>query len=169
VFGYMTHDNRLGGVTAPERNVIADNRADGVSLWDSGTMSNTIAGNYIGLNANGTVALGNRSHGVSLARVSSNTIGGVTSAAGNIISGNGEAGIGISGVGTTGNTIANNAIGVGSDPKGALGNAWGIACWLDAERLEVQNNTFADNLIAGNRYNGIHLDGWALVPLDGIG
>ena len=58
--------------------------------------SNTISGNFIGTNASGTGALGNSLDGINL-QASSNTIGGTTTTARNVISANGQHGISLGG------------------------------------------------------------------------
>jgi len=58
--------NRVGGKKPEERNVISGNESAGVGITGSGTMSNTVVGNYIGTDAGGTVALGNDWSGVTL-------------------------------------------------------------------------------------------------------
>ena len=64
-------------------------------------------GNFIGTNAAGTAALGNSEDGI-LVNSSSDTIGGTTAGAGNLISGNTDDGVEITGSGTTGNLVAGN-------------------------------------------------------------
>src|SRR5262249_61747836 len=51
--------NAVGGTAAGARNVISGNGGDGVTIKDTGTMGNVVAGNFIGTNAAGTLALGN--------------------------------------------------------------------------------------------------------------
>src|SRR5207237_8567167 len=46
-----THHNTIGGTAAGAGNVISGNRIDGIQLLDPGTSNNTVAGNFIGLNA----------------------------------------------------------------------------------------------------------------------
>ena len=56
--------NRIGGSTPGERNIISGNGGRGVVIRGSGTMSNTVSGNYIGTNASGTASLPNAFEGV---------------------------------------------------------------------------------------------------------
>src|SRR5262245_1678065 len=86
----------IGGTTAAARNVISGN-GRGLSV-EFGASSNTIQGNYIGLNATGTAKLPNNGAGVQL-DAPNNLIGGAVAGAGNVISGNTSNGIG----GTAGN------------------------------------------------------------------
>ena len=81
-------------------------------MTDSGTNSNKVQGNIIGLNAAGTAAIPNQFEGIAIfGTASSNTIGGTTAASPNIISGNIGSGISISGTGTKLNKVQHNLIG----------------------------------------------------------
>jgi len=68
-------------------------------------MSNTVSGNYIGTDVNGTAALPNGSDGVSISASSSNLIG-----SGNVVAYNSRHGIGVYGPSSSGNTITENSI-----------------------------------------------------------
>ena len=99
-------NNTIGGNTDGERNVISGNGEDGVRIADSGTMSNTVSGNYIGLAANGTAALGNANRGVYIVSdAQNNTVG-----PGNVIAYNSYEGVEVNGGSTSGNTITQNSI-----------------------------------------------------------
>lgn len=63
----------VGGETAQVRNVISGNESNGIRL--SNVTNSTIAGNYIGINATGTAALGNGKTGVRMEDSSGNVIG----------------------------------------------------------------------------------------------
>ena len=89
--GLRQHDWRYRG---PARNIISGNAEYyGVELWATGTTDNVVEGNYIGTDASGSTALGNR-WGVEIDNgASGNTIGGTVAGAGNIISGNAAYGV----------------------------------------------------------------------------
>src|SRR5262249_39318519 len=121
--------NSDGSGDAAEQNVISGNINEGVRVDDSSY--NIIAGNIIGLRANGSAALLNTYSGVSL--VNHNSIGNLIGTNGdgvndagerNVISGNGQVGIGVFN-GPNGNVIAGNYIGTNITGNAALGN--GIA------------------------------------------
>jgi hypothetical protein len=129
--------NTIGGTAAGAGNVISGNSADvfradgedvadGVDILDSATTGNVVEGNFIGTNAAGTAALGNAGDGVFINASSSNTIGGTTAAARNIISGNGTPSTFGRGVdiesGATDNVIEGNYIGTDVTGAVALGN-----------------------------------------------
>ena len=81
------HDNRIGGVTAVQRNLISGNREAGVYIAN-GSYNNYVRGNYIGVDKDGQTALGNR-WGIYVAIGSNqNWIGDTAPAAGNLVSGN---------------------------------------------------------------------------------
>jgi len=79
----------IGGTGAGERNVISGNAYDGVSIYGSDTDSNTVAGNYIGTDANGTLPLGNGYEGVKIYGDCDNNVVG----AGNVIAYNARNGV----------------------------------------------------------------------------
>ena len=69
--------NTIGGAAAGAGNVISGNTNDGVQIVGSGTSDNVVAGNLIGTNVTGTVAIVNGYNGVQLSNdASGNTIGG---------------------------------------------------------------------------------------------
>src|SRR6185503_18387301 len=70
-------NNTIGGTTASARNIISGNLEDGVAIRDTNTSSNTVAGNYIGTDVNGTFAVANGWYGVDIfAAATNNTVGG---------------------------------------------------------------------------------------------
>jgi hypothetical protein len=83
---------QFGGPVAGERNVVSGNTGYGVRITGSG---HTIAGNLIGVAADGTTALGNGTNGIVFNSNDSNpvTIGGTAPGTGNVIANNGAAGI----------------------------------------------------------------------------
>jgi Calx-beta domain len=113
---------------------------------------NQIQGNFIGTNAAGTVAVPN--HDGMRINVASETIGGTSPAARNVISGNTANGILLaSGAAITvqGNYIGTNAAGTGAVPNGANG------IFMDFSNNSTIGGTAtgAGNLIAFNGGNGV--------------
>src|SRR5262249_25786896 len=147
-------ENRIGGPIAEARNVISGNRSDGVVITSNG---NVLEGNFVGTDVTGTLALSNGQDGVSVSGGASNSIGGMTAGARNVISGNNRDGIVIrSG---NGNLVQGNYIGTDVKGKNPLGNgAHGVH--ID---VATANNTIggtatgAGNLISGNRLIGVRL------------
>jgi hypothetical protein len=110
--------------------------------------SNQIEGCYIGTDASGTLAAGNRL-GVEISfGAHDNTIGGL---ARNIISSNTQQGILISGAGSNDNGIAGNFIGLNARGDGILGNSEGILINQGARRCTIGSYDIAlRNVISGN-------------------
>ncbi len=87
--GFGSH--AIGGAGSQFRNFISGN--DGSGIYTNGSAFNTIQGNYIGLNASGTAAIGNGTAGQNTSGISINGgtpqfIGGTAAGEGNVISGN---------------------------------------------------------------------------------
>ncbi len=101
-------NNRVGGTTAAERNIIADSLHNGVILKGATTSNNLIQGNVIGADVTGALNLGNRLHGVFVEDATNNSIGGTASGAGNVIAYNDFAGVNVTT--GTGNLISSNSI-----------------------------------------------------------
>src|SRR5262249_40264406 len=111
-------NNTIGGSTPGTGNVIAGNSV-GVDIL--GADGNAVQGNVIGLAADGVTAFGNN-FGVEIeAGAESNTVGGTTASAGNVIAGN-SVGVFITGNGTSGNAVQGNWIGVAADGVTPRGN-----------------------------------------------
>jgi CSLREA domain-containing protein len=116
-------NNTVGGTAAGARNIISGNQR-GVQISDEGASRNKVQGNFIGTDANGSVAIGNTEEGVLITgSASNNTVGGTTSGEGNRIAHNGDDGVLI--FTGTGNSVLSNQIfanaGLGID----LGNVAG--------------------------------------------
>jgi CSLREA domain-containing protein len=109
-----------------------------------------IEGNFIGTDAAGTSALGNRG-GVDLFATANSTVGGTTRASRNLISANTFEGIFIEGGGTFGqgssdnNLIQGNLIGTQKDGIQALGNGTGVGILFDADGNRILSNSIFSN------------------------
>jgi hypothetical protein len=101
--------NTIGGPVDADRNVISGNSSSGIELFGAGATGNDVFGNYIGLDAGGTLDRGNDEEGVDLQFASSNTIGGPLAGQRNIISGNDSDGIEVDDSDL--NVVQNNYIG----------------------------------------------------------
>jgi len=149
--------NLVGGDTPEERNVISGNDSDGVVIQGTGTMSNTVSGNFIGTVVTGTQKLGNYWDGVRIEDgAQNNTIGGTTSGERNVISGN-KIGVTISGSGTMTNTVSGNYIGTDASGLSKLENAYyGVRISAGAENNTVGGQTAGErNVISGNDICGV--------------
>jgi hypothetical protein len=136
VFITTTSSNRVGGVTAGERNIISGNGFDGVLI--SSATGNAVKGNYIGTDVTGTINLDNLRSGVRI-DASNNTVGGTNAGEGNIIAFNGTGVVVLSG---RGNAILQNAIfsntGLGID-LGGDGVTANDSCDGDTGPNDLQN------------------------------
>jgi titin len=150
--------NAIGGTTPAAGNIISGNVLNGVVLTDHGTSGNLIAGNFIGTDASGAVAIGNGGYGIVVFNgASSNTIGGTSSSAGNVISGNGYSGMELAGTDTSKNLIEGNLIGTDKSGTTALANANdGIVLSTGASNNTIGGTTgAAANVISSSPYDGI--------------
>jgi hypothetical protein len=144
--------NTIGGAQAGDRNVISGNTSGGVFLY---TSNNLIQGNFIGTDGTGGASVPNgylsfNYVGGVILFGNSNTIGGTTPGAGNVISGNGADGIDL--VGVSDNLIQGNLIGTGADGTEPLGNgAGGISAFYGASDNTIGGLADgAGNVIANN-------------------
>jgi titin len=152
--------NTVGGTSAAARNVISGNKSHGVLLQGAGTVNNLIEGNYIGLNAAGSAAVGNTYDGVAvLSAGGGNVVGGTAPGAGNIISGNGRFGVDLLGAGTAGNAVQDNFIGTNPAGGAALPNGGAGVTVL----FGPASNTVFGNLVSGNSGLGVLLAGTGTV------
>jgi hypothetical protein len=159
-------NNRIGGTTAAERNVITGNGLAGVIVESAGATGNIISGNYIGLKTDGvgttSTSVTTATEGILLGPASTATrIGGTTAGERNVISGNlngvfasnssnnliqGNY-IGTDATGMTRSTTLNNGIefdfGSNNVVGGTAGTTRGGAC------------TGACNVISGNGQDGM--------------
>lgn len=141
--------NFVGGTAAGSGNLISGNNY-GVYLVDTNTISNVIQGNYIGTDAAGTAKVPNTQDGIEMI-APSNTAGGTSGAAGNVISGNGIDGIHIAGTNAIGNIVQGNYIGLDATGAGRLGNT-GCGVSISAAPYNTVGGAVlgSGNVISGN-------------------
>ena len=165
--------NRIGGTTAPQRNVISGNTFPGIAL-STGAANTMVQGNFIGTNAAGTAALGNSEDNILVVNGASNntiggtagvTVGGPCTGACNVISGSVNfSGIAIVGPAVINNTVIGNYIGTDVTGTQDLGNAGGGAfggngIYNRAPGTRIGGPTPQErNLISGNSASGVFLD-----------
>ena len=130
---------------AVEGNVIAGNTADGVAISGSGSDSNVVAGNLIGIGVTGQ-ALGNGGNGVAIFggatknRIGTDSNGKSDLLERNIIAASGSHGLVISGAGTASNLVAGNFVGIDATGLVDLGNT--------SDGILIDNGA-ANNVIGG--------------------
>ena len=146
--------NTIGGSAAGAGNLISGNLQSGIRIDGDG---NTVAGNWIGLDATGTAGAGNGIDGVVIVDLATNnTIGGIGANDRNVISGNGDEGVSIDGA--IGTVVIGNYIGTNAAGTAVIGNGGdGVAIQFDAVNTTVGGTTVAErNIIAGNGSNAVN-------------
>lgn len=156
---FEASNNRIGGTTASERNVISNHvhgqQSAGIEIraFQHDATGNVIAGNYIGTDPTGSSAqrnlLGVYIHGSS-AQASNNTIGGDTVSARNVLVSddtNVQIGDLLCNLGAAGNIVQGNYMGLNAAGTAALGPAVGIAIRCSSGNL-IGGTQAAGNIIA---------------------
>ncbi len=134
----------------------------GIRINDSA--NNTIVGNWIGVDRDGTADLGNAGDGIGIVAGANNTIGGATAADRNVISGNNDEGIDIDG-GVSGTVIQGNYVGTDKTGTAAIANGQtGVGNWggilVGGDNTTIGGvNPGEGNLISGNNSWGIIIEG----------
>jgi hypothetical protein len=145
----------LGGETEGQGNIISGISAYAVTLGTS-VMNTVIAGNIIGLAADGATAAPNQG-GISLSLIGNGNEIGVPGA-GNIISGNEGAGILLNGLISSSNRIRANIIGLAADGATVVPNGGDGMTLAAASDIQVGGAAAGEgNIIAGNSSSGISL------------
>jgi hypothetical protein len=137
--------------------VISGQNGNGVVITGSGTTNNVVQGSFIGTNPSGSQADPNGNGVVIEAGAASNTIGGTTSAARDVISGNLSLGVEITGIGTSKNIVEGAYIGTNAAGTGALPNGInGVDITYGATNNTVGGTAAgARNVISGNTFEGV--------------
>jgi hypothetical protein len=163
----------IGGGAAGQGNVISGNNAvptaHGVTILNAS--SNTVAGNFIGTEVSGLVALPNGGDGVLIfgpgGATSGNLVGGTTGSPANVISGNGGNGVRINGPLASSNTVEGNLIGTGAGGGVVIPNGMnGVLVGGSADSNTIGGTTGITpgsctgscNLIMGNTLAGVAVD-----------
>ena len=148
----------IGGTAPGAQNVVSGNAGSGISLGGT-TAGHVVQANLIGTDSTGTIGLGNGGTGVSIQFGSCcNMIGGITAAAGNVISANGAHGIRSD---YHPLAVKGNLIGLGRDGS-PLGNAGhGVFVNLFTNQTIGGDEEGAGNTISFNAGDGISLAGSA--------
>ncbi|HSE96804.1 MAG TPA: CSLREA domain-containing protein, partial [Blastocatellia bacterium] len=132
------------------------NRFDATGLQVNSN-NNIIQGNFIGLDATGTIALGNSETGIFISGAN-NLIGGTTPQARNVISGNLNQGIQINGAAASGNQVQGNLIGLDFSGTVALPNGSdGVSIFNSTNNIIGGAAAGARNVISGNLGKGVSI------------
>ncbi|MGB7989486.1 MAG: DUF4347 domain-containing protein, partial [Candidatus Methylophosphatis roskildensis] len=146
--------NTIGGTAVGARNVISGNGGEGVLI--NITTGNQLLGNYIGVDATGTLDLGNAGSGVNIkAGANSNTIGGATPGGMNVISGNNTFGIWLDN--GDNNAIQGNRIGTNAAGTAGVANSQQGIAIVNGSDGNLIGGTLAGegNLVAYNSFDGL--------------
>ena len=162
-------NNRVGGDSPAERNVISGNTNGGVIIVgepDNAATGNVVSGNFIGTEKDGKAAIPNDAAGVLLwPNTIANVIGGDTPGERNVISGNGDgspdaAGIIIEGTECIQNVVSGNYIGTDSTGANPLPNQQCGVILADASGNLIGGDIpLEGNVISGNTGSGVRVDG----------
>jgi parallel beta-helix repeat protein len=169
--GSTANGNIIGGDQSLHRNVISSNgegpnpiRA-GVLLQGTGVTSNTVAGNFIGLRSDGTLARGNNGDGIRLELGAKNNNITGSSGAPQVIGSNKRYGIRITGNGTTNNTVSGVYVGTATNGgPGTGGNGFpneqgGILIDAGASGNTISGTPTSRMLVSGNLGFGVSFSG----------
>ena len=149
----LASNTTIGGASSAERNLISGNSFNGILFSGGGATSNGVFGNYIGVNAAGTAAIGNGANGVFVSGGSNNTIGNLGSER-NIISGNA---VGIHLRGDINQVLA-NYIGTTANGLNAIPN--GVGIWVSDSSGNLIGSSVSPglgNVISGNSGRGVYI------------
>jgi hypothetical protein len=152
-------NNTIGGTSGAARNVISGNYSEGLRIQGLGASWNLIEGNFIGTDASGTSAVPNGWTGLTIfSGATSNTIGGTSPAARNILSGNSSYGMVVSDAGTGENLIQGNYFGLSASGTAPLPNYTGVLLSSSATNNTLGGTSAAArNIISGNNGDGIEV------------
>jgi parallel beta-helix repeat protein len=159
-------NNTIGGTALGAGNVVSGNGRTGIRIDGATSISTTIQGNTIGLNAVGDGAIANGWENVSgpstddggiliASSAGSTTIGGAAANAGNLVSGND--GNGITFDGSSGNTIQGNLIGTNAAGDAAIGNTLEGFLLKNGSAGNLIGGVGVGNTVAGNNWGAIRL------------
>ena len=119
--------------------------------------NNLIVGNWIGVDATGTLDRGNTVDGITIS-ANNNTIGTLAAADRNVLSGNNDEGVdvdpGVTGVVIQGNYIGTNVTGTAAVPNGLASDPDSGGARLDGNGI-----IFRNNLVSGNLNWGVYVTG----------
>ena len=135
------------------------NAGQGTDLGGSGTQDTTVAGNFIGTDPTGTIAIANGGYGVEINDAFNNTIGGTADAPSNVISGNTGDGVEITGYRRDRNVVAGDFIGTDVSGTVAIANGNGVEIDDRASDNTIGGTTApARDIISGNKAEGVWID-----------
>ncbi|HEV2693860.1 MAG TPA: immunoglobulin domain-containing protein [Verrucomicrobiae bacterium] len=148
--------NIIGGTNSGAGNVISSQGGDGLYIGGSNACFNMVVGNLIGTDVTGTNNSQCNGNGITIFNAPSNTVGGVTLAAANVIAFNQQNGIAITGPAASNNLVLGNFI--GTDRTGTLNlknNSAGVYLAGTSNNVVGGKTSDAANTIAFNNQSGV--------------
>ena len=138
-------------------NLISGNANSGISITGADSYSNSVYGNFIGVNKGGDAAIPNDDSGVLIGfGAHSNQIGLPNN--GNVLSGNELAGVLLMGADTNKNNVIGNIIGLDASSSTSLPNFYGVYLLDGPQENRVGGSGMNEaNIIAGNSSHGVVL------------
>ena len=139
----------IGGTDPPARNVISGNTNAGIWITGAGSAGNTVAENFVGLNAGGTAAVPNTFAGMYLlAGAQSNLV------ENNVFSGQPSEGLRISDAGTSFNVLRGNYFGTDASGLNVVANGYADVTIFAGATSNTIGGTIAGgrNIIGGGYY-----------------
>ena len=144
---------KLTGGSSTVKGLIINRFANsGIMIYGKG--GNKITGNFIGTDRAGSLAAGNKAHGV-FVQAPDNVIGGTTSKDRNIISGNGKAGVYFYSSSAKNNKVQGNYVGTDVTGNKAVKNLNGVQ--MSGAPYNTVGGTVsgARNVLSGNTHDGV--------------
>ena len=168
VFLDNVSNNRIGGPSLEQRNIISANRSAPIFIQGVAATNNLVQNNFVGTNSAGNIALSNANSGIIIRNASGNYIGtdgdGSSDATeGNLISGHGVLGA-LRLINASTNIIAGNFL--GTDPTGSMtlvnrGAGITLESGSSNNRIGTNADGLSDNLesnvISGHQSAGIRI------------
>ncbi len=158
----------VGGNTSDSANIIGGNAQNGL-VNENNSSNNRISGNYVGIGADGSTAVGNGNHGILIIDNSDNVIvGGSVSGSGNIIGNNTVIGLNVT-LNSDNAVISNNIIGLAADGLLPAGNgSHGIQVENNCMNTTIGGATYSEkNVISNNGSIGILIIDCNTVNIEG--
>ncbi len=149
-----SHRLTVGGILVTERNYIASNTGNGISVNTANDV--IVVNNYVGVEVTGLLSRPNTGNGVNLERCVRAIVGGTAANARNVISANGANGLRIVNSSTDA-IVKANYIGVGADGSTSLGN-WdnGIYMGDSSNQAIIGGPTAIErNVLSANGRSGV--------------
>ncbi|PAP79390.1 hypothetical protein B1759_13750 [Rubrivirga sp. SAORIC476] len=137
------------------RTVVSDNGFQGIVINATGTK---VHDTWVGLGLDGVTGHGNTLDGILVGANANFVFVGGPDGQRSVVSGNGENGVNVAG-GGNGVTVNNAYIGVGADGMTPVGNAFHGVRFADAPAFARVGNVDLGNVIAGNGFSGLIIEG----------